>query len=62
MLTIEDIKLALADICRQKRQVIDQQDSVNRLIELLSVELLLHKQLVTMYETEINQSQLKKVG
>jgi hypothetical protein len=26
------------------------------------LELLLHKQLVTMYEAEINQSQIKKVG
>jgi hypothetical protein len=63
MLTIKDIKMILADVCRQKCEVVEHNGSITRLIELVSLELLLHKQLVTMYETEINQSlNLKKVG
>jgi hypothetical protein len=61
MLSIQDIKMILADVCRQKCEIVEHNGSVTRLIELLSLELLLHKQLVTMYEAEMNQS-LRKVG
>lgn len=53
--------MILADVCRQKCEIVEHNGSVTRLIELLSLELLLHKQLVTMYEAEMNQS-LRKVG
>ena len=63
MLSIDDIKMILADVYRQKCQIINQNGSVNRLIELISLEMILHNQLITMLETEINQtSKYKKVG